>query len=168
MDTRAVVQTVPAGRVTAIASALIALIAFAVALIIVHDRARVVVTTLLGAVIWGGLMVASLTRMARRLPPPLRVQPDELPRKANPATALIPGIALFAIVDAVILFTSIYLQHSSSVGTALGIMLGGPIVLAGTLVNARRTERELGGTLWSPPTVAWTAKNRIRYLVSNP
>jgi hypothetical protein len=155
-----VVQTGPATRSTAIAATLLALVSLGVVLIFARNRPDAIFVSVLTAVAWGGLMIAF--QAARGTPPPLAIRPDELPQTASLLTAVVRGaISLVFIYALGVAFT--LATHNYVV---FGIALAAPIMAWDSFRRARRTERESGGTLWAPAKIAWTAKGRYWFLVT--
>jgi hypothetical protein len=155
-----VVQTVPTTRAIAIAATLLALPSLAVVLILARDRPDAFFASVLIAVFWSvGMIVFQVTRGT---PPPLAIRPDELPQTVGLLKTVIPGTVCFALLYA--LAAAFSLDTHSYV--TFGIALGAPIVAWDSLRRSRRTERELGGTLWAPTRIAWTSRGRYWFLVT--
>ena len=151
----------PATRATAIAATLLAVLALGIVLIFARDRTDAIVTSVIEAVVWAGLMLAfRATRGAP--PPPLAIQPDELPQTVSQLATVVRGTVLIACLLAAAIAYSLDV-HSY---ITCGIALGAPIMIWDSFRRASRTEREMGGTLWAPAKVAWKPKGRYWFLVT--
>ena len=160
---RTVVQAVPSTRVYAIATTLLALMAFAVSIVFAQDRVEAIVTPPVVAVLWGGGMNLMMSQTARgKLTPPLRIGPDELPPVGSVLKAVIPGVTLCVVFDAGIVAYALSSHQHLMVGFTLGV----PIVIWDSLRKIKRTERRMQGTLWATGNFAWTSKSCSRYLVA--
>lgn len=156
-----VVRTVPTTRSVAIAATALALLALAVVLIFTRDREDALVTAVLTAVGYdAGLIIVAAVKGAT--PPPLAIRPAELPQMASQSQAVLQGVASLAGVDAFAVAFSFALHNY----VAVGFVLGTPVLAWDLLRRARRTERESDGTLWAPVRMAWSAKGRRWFLVT--
>lgn len=159
---RPVIAMVPATRAWAIVTTLVALLTFAITIILAKDRLMVLLTSVPIALIWSAGMVLFLPVMMRNVPPPVPVRPDQLPRSAPLWKAIVPGFTLLAIFSIAASGFSLSVHEY----LAVGVLLGAPIVVWDSLRRARRTEHELSGVLWSSTGFALTSNDRIRYLVT--
>jgi hypothetical protein len=154
---------VPSTRVYAIATTLLAVVAFAVSIVFAQDRVEAIVTPPLVAVLWAGGLNLMMSRTARgRLARPLRIGPGDLPPVGSVLKSVIPGIALFAVFAA----GSVAYALSAHQHLFVGFMLGAPIGIWDSVRKAKRIERRMQGTLWVTGNFAWTSKSRFRYLVA--
>ena len=160
---RPVIQVVPAARALAFIFTLVALLAFAATIVLANDRLLVLVTSVPLAVLYSGAMILMLPRLAEKVPPPLWLSPDQLPRPAPWWKAVAPGAALLVGIAA----GSVAFSLSAHQYVAVGVVLGAPIMAWDSVRRAHHTEREARATLWSSTGFAWTSKDRIRYLVSS-
>ncbi|SRR6266849_4608115 len=159
---RTVVQAVPAIHLYAVAAALIALLALAVTIVFAQDRLVVIITSVPMAIFWSGGVILMLPKVAKNVAPPLRISSDQLPPIASISKAMVPSVALLAVVNAGAVAISLSMHEY----VPIGIILGAPIVVWDSVRKSKRTERELRGILWSTTGFAWTSKGRSRYLVA--
>lgn len=156
-----VAQSEPATRSAAIASTVLALLALGVVLMFTRDRSHALATSALTAVAWDAAMI--VVGMAKGpSPPPLAIRPAELPQTVSQFKAARQGTLFLACLFAFAVAFSFALHNY----VAFGIVLGTPIMVWYSLGRTRGTERELGGTLWAPAKMAWTAKGRHWFLVT--
>jgi hypothetical protein len=155
-----VVQTVPTTRAIAIAATLLALPSLALVLIFARNRPDAILTSVVTAVVVGGGMIIFHATMDT--PSPLAIRPDELPQTANRLEAVVRGTVFLAFIYAFTVAFSLD-QH---IYITVGIALSTPIMTWDSVRQAKRTERELGGTLWAPTKIAWTRKGRYWFLVT--
>src|SRR5579859_4018748 len=155
-----VVQTVSATRSTAIAATLLALLALGVLLTFARDRPDALFASAIGAAGWAGLM--SVFQATRDTTPPLAIRPHELPQTVSQLTAVARGTAYLACIDAAAVAYSLPARNY----LVCGMAFSAPIVIWDAFRRARRTERELGGTLWAPANSAWSSKGRHWFLVT--
>jgi hypothetical protein len=154
---------VPATRTLAVVSTLVALLTFAITIVLARDRLVVLVTSVPLAVLYSGAMILMLPRLADNAPPPVWLSPDQLPRPVPGWKAVAPGATLLVGVGAGAAAFSLSVHEY----VAVGIVLGVPIMAWDSVRRAQRTERNARGTLWSSTGFAWTSKDRIRYLVAS-
>jgi hypothetical protein len=155
-----VVQTVPTTRAIAVAATLLALPSLALVLIFARNRPDAIFTSVVTAVVVGGGMI--VFHATRDTPSPLAIQPDELPQTVSRLEAVVRGTVFLAFIYAFTVAFSLD-QH---IYITFGIALGTPIMTWDSVRQAKRTERELGGTLWAPTKIAWTRKGRYWFLVT--
>jgi hypothetical protein len=155
-----VVQTGPATRSTAIAATLLGLLALGVVVIFARDRPDAFFASVIGAVGWAGLTIGF--QATRDTTPPLAIRPDELPQTVSQLTAVARGTVYLAGIDAAAVAYSLPTHNYFICGIAFSM----PIVIWDAFRRARRTERELRGTLWAPANSAWSSKGRHWFLVT--
>jgi hypothetical protein len=160
---RPVIPVVPATRAWAIVTTLVALLTFAVTIVLAKDRLLVLITSVPMALLWSVGMILLLPTMMNHVPPPIRVRPDQLPRSVPLWKAIVPGVTLLAIFGIAAAGFSLSVHEY----LAVGVVLGAPIVVWDSVRRARRTEQELSGALWSSTGFAVTSNDRIRYLVTS-
>jgi hypothetical protein len=156
-----VVQTGPATRSTAIAATLLALLALGVVLIFARDRADAIVTSVLEALVWGGLVI--FFQAARGTRPPLVIRPDELPQTVGQLKVVVRATVFTACFYAAAVAYSLDVHMYFTCGIAFGT----PIVIWYSFRRAKQTEHELSGTLWAPARMALGSKGRGWFLVTD-
>ena len=147
-------------RSTAIAATLLGLLALWVLLILARDRPDAFFASAIGAVGWAGLTIA--LQATADTTPPLAIRPNELPQTVSQLTAVARGTVFLACLDAAAVAYSLPMHNYF----ACGIAFSAPIVIWDAFRRARRTERELRGTLWAPANSAWSSKGRHWFLVT--
>jgi hypothetical protein len=141
---------------------MVALPTLAVFIFLAQDRVEAIVTPVVVAVLWAAGMSLALSRAGGKLAPPLRIGFDELPPIGSLRQAMVSFVALLAVFDAGAVAYSLTAHQYLPVG----IMLGVPAGMWDALRKAKRTEREMRGTLWGTSNFAWTSRSRSRYLVA--
>lgn len=160
---RPVVQTVPWARAFSAVFALVALLGFAFTMAFARDRLAVVITSVPLAAFWSGGMIVIVPRISKRsVPPPRRIDPNQLPPVIGIWKANVTGIVLVLIMGTAFVVWSL----STHEYVLIGILLGGPIIAWDSVRWAKRTEDEQHGMLWNTTGFAWTSKSRSWYLVA--
>lgn len=157
-----VVQTVPLGRAGTAVLALVALLGFAFTIAFARDRLAVVITSVPMAAFWSGGMILIMPRISKNVPPPRRIDPDQLPPAVGIWKAIAPRAVLVLIMEAAFVAWSLSMHEYF----IIGILLGCPVVTWDSVRTAKRTEHEQHGILWSTTGFAWTSKSRSWYLVA--
>jgi hypothetical protein len=154
-----VVQTVAAIRLTGVASTVVALLAFAVVVILSKDRLGVITASVIEAVLWAGGSIFLFSRTTSA-PPPITVTLDGLPAIVGPwnraASTVAALVAFYAAAGAWALAL-----HN---GICFGVALGLPVAIWSNFCRAKRTQRDLQGVLWNEVGFIGAHQNRIRYL----
>jgi hypothetical protein len=148
-------------RILAWTITLLALAAFCVAAVLTEDRVRLIVSSAIGSALWSGAMIFMDNQMGDAAPQPLRLSVSQLPSMASMSKTIVIYAAFIAAFYA---WAADLCVSSSYTDVPFGIALGGPFLIWHHVRKAERVERESHGTLWTTTGLAWTAKDRVRYL----
>lgn len=157
---RAYVEAAPVARGDVIGFAVLAVPTFTLMVAFTGHWLTTLLTGLVVAALWSATVIWLSARL-RRLPPPRCLAPGQIPPGAAPRAVLLRNFSVYVVVYAAVVIWSV-LAHPQF-DAAAGIVLGGPAVVWDQLRRIRRTEREMGGTLWVPAQLTWT-RSRARYL----